>query len=204
MTNLYTLRDLSEEAVRALIGTLNDFQQSGKEGSERGRILSTRTRLGSVDAVERQREGCYLRLVSIAEAYTDALSSILFEPLILDGRKVVRSLVSEAQINVSKSWRDRIEGFRTHHQIDLTKCPVWSQIRGAIEVRNAIAHGLGGLTPKQLGAPGIRGKFLSIQVAVLEGRVVLTDKNVQCVTKWSIDYVGYLDSESQRDSHRSA
>lgn len=200
MRNLYSLRGLSEEAVRVLVGTLNDFQQSGKERAERGRILSTSTRLGSIDAVQRQREGCYLRLVSIVEAYTDVLSSILFEPLALDGRKVVRSLVSEAQINVSRSWQDRIEGFDKHHQIDLTKCPVWSEVRGAIEVRNVIAHGLGSLTAKQLSTPGIRGKFLGVKVPVLEGRVVLTDENVERVTEWSIAYVGYLDSESQRDS----
>jgi hypothetical protein len=194
-----TLREVSETALQMLTETHQDYiRMLSTPMPTQGRVLTTRTRLGSFDASAMRREGCYLRLVSTVEAYTDVLLSMLFEENVISPSLIVQRLVLQARLTASKTWTERIDGFVNYHQIDLKLCGVWPQLNAAIEVRNSIAHGLGGLTPIQQRTNKIFGKFASIHVVIADGRIALTDDNLAEAADWAAKYVKYLDAESQR------
>lgn len=172
----------TESGLRLLGAALRAQSTFPQRSRLPGRI--TATAFGPVTREETDRQGLYLRVVSIAEATTDALALELTRRAIANIDEVVRRLILEKEIAGSASWDARRRSFRRHHGIDLRKCDAHREVLAATDVRNAIAHGLGRLTARQAASQETYKNLGRIAVDLVDGRVRLQGRHI-------LEAVGY-------------
>jgi hypothetical protein len=131
-------------------------------------------------------------LVSIVEAYVDVVTSAIFRERTPSSDELIRRLVESAELLASNTWNERQNALERYHNIKLGQLARWSELNAAIDVRNAIAHGLGHLTPRQRGCKAEK-RIPQIGVAVSDGRIVLTHANLRRCRDVCIDFVNSLD-----------
>jgi hypothetical protein len=99
------------------------------------------------------------------------------------------------------TWKNRRDSWQQLEGVDLTHVPGWQSLQGFVEARNALQHGLGHLTERQLnyreetlaalGAAHVplQGDVLVLNLGVLENGYVTVR-----------DFVIGLDSRARRES----
>lgn len=157
-----------------------------------GRI--TATAFGPVTKEETDRQGLYLRVVSIAEATVDALALELTRGALTMVDEVIRRLVLEKEIAGSASWEARRRAFRRHHGVDLRKCDAHNEVLASTEVRNAIAHGLGRLTARQTASQETYRSLARISVDIVDGQVRLQPTHVAEAVAFCRQFLRDLDA----------
>ena len=166
-------RELTEEAVLLLQTAYVDHSRAASNlPPPRGRVLNPGSRLGIHDTLAVSRQACIFRLVSTVEAYLDMLSSDMLRERVPPRHELVRLLVEAAEARSSMTWDERKRAFVNFHGFSLGEFDGWEVVDCAVQARNAIAHGLGRLTPRQRkgGAPnklmkigiGLRGHQLNV------------------------------------------
>jgi len=150
--------------------------------------------LGSSDPLELALHAGFLRLVSIAEATVDALGTELTARKVLQVDQAVRLLVLEKELAANVNWAARHRSYKRHHEIDLKKCTDWKRLEGAIEVRNAIAHGLGKLTTRQVSSYETASKLARIDVFLSNGYVDLDLDHLRACAQYGAAFLRSLDS----------
>lgn len=186
-------RDFTEAAERYLHATYLDHVQAAKAAAPiRGRVLRSNTILGAYSAEAANKQGCFLRLISVVEAYVDIACAALFQETAPIGQDLVRRLVENAELRASTTWQERKDAFDKYHNIRLGTLARWSELDAGIEVRNAIAHGLGQLTPKQRNGAAPQ-KILQIGVGLSDGRVLITDASLQQCRDACLAFIRSLD-----------
>lgn len=182
----------TEAGLRLLGGTLRNYRGSiKKEVFLPGRIHETE--LGSTHPRELLAQSTFLRLVSVAEATVDSLGTELTNQTIAAADRTVRMLALEKELATSSSWRMRRRSFRRHHGIDLQKCRDYKRLEGAMEVRNAIAHGLGRLTTRQVTSKETLGYLRRIEVDVVNGFVRLQSSHVEACASYCGSFLKAID-----------
>jgi len=94
------------------------------------------------------------------------------------------------------TWQKRKSAWGKHGSVDITAYKAWSALMGFVEVRNALQHGLGRLTERQLGKhrneilAQIRASSVHLDGDLL---VVLADDVAQC-GKVCAGFVQWLDA----------
>ena len=141
-------------------------------------------------------QAAYLRLVSIVEAYTDVMMDALFQRAVPTRDELINRLVEDRILQSSANWAERRDTYQLYHGISLGSCPVWSKLDAGIEVRNAIAHGLGILTPLQRKKGGILGQFSAVKVTLESGRIVLARESLDECINFCRAYVQWLDQQA--------
>lgn len=186
-------REVTEAAEHYLHATYLDHVRALKATTRvRGRVLRSSTILGAYDPESASRQGCFLRLISVVEAYVDIACAALFRERTPTTHDLVRRLVEGAELRASSTWHERKEAFDTYHGIRLGNLARWSELDAGIEVRNAIAHGLGQLTQKQRSGAAVR-KIPQIGVGLSDGRVLITDASLQQCRDVCIAFIRSLD-----------
>ena len=186
-------RAVTEAAVHYLYATYLDHERAAKVTMPfPGRVLTSATALGAYDAESASRQGCFLRLISVVEAYLDIVSAALFRENAPTTHDLVRRLVESTERRASATWQDRREAFETYHHIRLGELARWSELDAGIEVRNAIAHGLGQLTPRQRNGTAAR-KISQIGVGLSDGRILVTDDSLRRCRDVCVDFIRSLD-----------
>jgi hypothetical protein len=140
---------VTEEALRLLQATHADFTRLPMP-PPRGRLrIGTTTALGPYDFSQVRAQSEYLRLVSIVEAFVDTCCNHLFDLKTQGHDLFVSNLADAARDQASNSWEERKKAFATYHDVPLGSCAGYSDVAAAVQVRNAVAHGLGSLTRRQ-------------------------------------------------------
>ncbi len=148
-------------------------------GPSLGRIH--RTQFGSTSAATLALHSGFLRLVSIAEATVDSLGVEATNRRVGAVDQSVRLLILEKELAATSTWDARRRVFRRHHGVDLRKCDEFKRMEAANDVRNAIAHGLGRLTARQVHSPETVRRISSIGVDVVDGYVSIEERHlVEC------------------------
>lgn len=164
----------TEEALKLLHSTHADFGRLPASGG-RGRLRSSGAGvLGGYDFVQVRAQSEYLRLVSIVEAFIDSTAGELFEVKTRGLDTLVALMTAVVVEQASNSWEERKNAFNRYHGVVLGNCAKYSDIDAAVVVRNAIAHGLGGLTRRQRNGKD-QGKVASMGVA-LHGHHLIIDQ----------------------------
>jgi hypothetical protein len=167
----------TETGVRLLRGTLRNYHHRGPLSRLRvGRIVQTS--MGSSDPSELRAHSAFLRLVSIAESTLDSLGAELTLNHVSRIDEVLRLLILEKELAATSNWESRRRTFKRHHHVDLKRCDEHSRVDAAVLVRNAIAHGLGKLTARQLLSPETPKKLSTLNVSVVNGFVEITPADV--------------------------
>ncbi|WP_346125519.1 hypothetical protein [Micromonospora coerulea] len=149
--------DITEDALEELITTYARHIAT-TTGRTPDRSLR-RYRDGIVsDTAAADRAACWLRLVSIVEIYAETL---------------LRRLSGEVPSRPPGGWNDVAQGLKRRHNIDVTAVEGSARLEACIIVRNAVAHGLGRFTAKQV-EKELPRKMRLIDVPVRDGAVVIT------------------------------
>jgi hypothetical protein len=179
----------TEHALIALVRTFREGWSSGVPSAYRrvGR------RIGMVGVLfpsenEFHRHSKYLRMVSIVEACLDTVGSSLLREDYPSAPDLYRKLIDEAEVTSSRGWPDRRKAFKHYHGIDLSTVPRHGDLDGVSDVRNAIAHGLGVLTPRQRTA-SVRRRIESVDVPVRDNRVIVADNSISFCYEFSREFI---------------
>jgi hypothetical protein len=140
-----------------------------------------------------RRQTCFLRLISIVEAYVDTLSAQLLRQDLPIADTLVRKMLQYIELRTSVTWEERRTAFEHFHGIRLGEQARWSELDAGIQVRNAIAHGLGTLTPRQR-TKSLVTKLAQIKVGLRDGSVIITDISLRHCRDVCVDFVSGLDS----------
>lgn len=114
-----------------------------------------------------------LRLVSIAESFCAARLLACAESTLPAGTgPVVAVLWEDAALEATKTWESQKQAFRKWFDVK----PDWTRVDGLAEARNAIAHGLGTLTRRQLKSrQSTLTKLDRTGICLAGDRLILTD-----------------------------
>jgi|ERR1700761_5879344 len=188
-------RAVTEAAISYIHTTyLDSAQPIAFNTPTRGRVLRSNTALGVYDSESARQQGCFLRMISIVEAYLDIISESLFHENVPTMHDLVRRLVEDAGLRASSTWNERKAAFSAYHKIQFGEFSRWSELDAGIEVRNSIAHGLGRLTHRQRGG-NITSKLSQIGIVVQDGSVLISDANLMQCRDVCIDFINYLDGK---------
>lgn len=187
-------RAVTEEAIHYLHATYVDqIRVAAATPPGRGRVLTNATALGAYDSAEATKQACFFRMISVVEAYLDTLSAALFRERAPTSHDLVRRLIAAAELRASATWDERKTAFANYHGVSLGQLARWSELDCGIEVRNAIAHGLGKLTPRQR-TKRVRTKIGQIGVRLSDGAVVVTDASLQRCRDACVEFIRSLDN----------
>lgn len=184
--------DLAESATSLLLETRRQAKL-GTLGERRGRIRRYASLSGSVTAAQIQREAMFVRCLSIAEAYTDGLLLILTRESLDNPADLILRALDELELHATASWPARHDAYLRVLSVDLKEVSVWWSLRGAADVRNGIAHGLGTLTPPlRLDTAKTERAVAQIGVELGGGRFHLGDHAFENVLRVCRTYVDEL------------
>lgn len=187
-----TVRFVSTEAgLRLLQATLRSYLTKGQVSRFRGRIQQTS--LGSSDPRALALQSGFLRLISVVEASVDSLGGELTSRSVSNVDEVLRLLILEKELAATSTWNSRRRSFKRHHGVDLRKCAEHDRLEGGVEVRNAIAHGLGRLTTRQVLSAETLKHLARVNVTVVNGYVDLCPIHLTECASYCSNFLRSLD-----------
>jgi hypothetical protein len=108
------------------------------------------------------------------------------------------SLLELGEIQAEGSWEGVKKAWNAWFEIPLGDAPAYSRLDAYVSARNAILHGLGALTRKQVRTDGgrkVKGKLASVGISVVGDRLVLPFAAVEDCADVARAYVLWLDSK---------
>jgi len=140
-------------------------------------------------------------IVAIAEEYSRALlvagSEASMDPTM---RLMLDLWNKDGRRRAEGPWPQHREAWKQWYDIDFTDCPDWLAVATFNEARNAIMHGLGRLTPRQLrkdGGKAIVEACALVGIVVRAGTLLISDSALVECARACRGFVFWLDSESQ-------
>jgi len=134
-------------------------------------------------------------MVSTVEAYLDMLSSDIFRERTPRRHELVRLLVEAVEVRSSTTWEERRKAFSNFHSFSLGELDGWDIVDCAVQARNAVAHGLGRLTPQQQSGSA-RAKVRKLGIGLRGHQLVVPEASVQLCRDGCIRFVRAVDSNS--------
>jgi hypothetical protein len=188
---------VTEEALRLLHATHGDFTRLPPP-SRRGRLRAgSSTALGPYDFAQVRAQSEYLRLVSIVEAFVDTCCNHLFDLKTQGHDMFVRNLAAAARDQASINWEERKSAFATFHHVPLGNCASYSDVAAAVQVRNAVAHGLGSLTRRQQNKKDMT-KIASVGINFRNQALVIDARALDRCVRFSAAFVADVDARIPR------
>lgn len=184
---------MTEEASNLLVHTYTDWLILAKVATApRGRIIRNVGILPIQDSPTLRMQGTFVRLMSITEAYVDTVLAAELTGQVPLPNTLVRRLLDDRIEDASRGWNDR-KDLGILVGVRVTDFPAWSRVDTAIDVRNAIAHGLGRLTRLQT-KDGKVATALRQHGVQIDGRDLrLSAKNITDCKELCLGFVKWLD-----------
>jgi hypothetical protein len=125
------------------------------------------------DAEQIQCQSTLVRLLSITESFTSQLLLREIDKAAARARSAsIDSVWDDAAIRGTNSWHDQRDAYRKWLGVKED----WKVVERLAEARNAVAHGLGTLTRRQLSnEDGVRTKLKAAGITLTGIRIVLSD-----------------------------
>lgn len=191
MSSPGVLEARAESACR-LINLTIGFHRSQSIGHAR---LAFASRLSAPDFDQHQvqRQATLLRMLSIAEAFcVDRILEQAEDEVEPQGSPVRALMWDRASTSAVSNW----EGIRRTYKTWYNLRPEWGPVGQFVEVRNAIAHGLGQITRMQrLNLASTLSKIAGAGVLVDEERIVLDESNLNHARIVCLDLIADVDSK---------
>jgi hypothetical protein len=141
-------------------------------------------------------------IVAIVEDFSHQLLVYCTFPLLDLTHPFREDMWREAHERAEGNWSIHLEAWKKWHGVVCTASPHYEALMAFVDARNAIMHGLGRLTRRQLGKDGGKttiNRLATVGIGVRAGRVVLTHAAVRSCAETCRDYVEWLD-ESVREA----
>lgn len=164
---------LTDEALRLLLHaeTRLPLPPATPVGAASARLGAAR--LGGLTEGELRVQAAFFRLVSVTEAYLDALSMQELQRAQPFTGQPLQTMLTEHEITATANWRSRTQNYKDYHGVRLGPLPGHTSVMAAVQVRNAIAHGLGRLTARQRGNADLATQVARLDVSIGSGRMHL-------------------------------
>src|SRR5579862_2394619 len=145
------------------------------------RIWSGRARLSSTRRRGVRTEDALVRFMSIADEFTFGLLIHVTETKLPKDERI-RVLWARYEERHSNTWEQRFASWEALHKVAVSSFPKYSPLWGYIEARNAIVHGVGSLTRRQLAKRARSvGRLSTARIGVSGDRVILAPGNaIEC------------------------
>ncbi len=143
-------------------------------------------------------EDALVRLISIAEEFTHGLLlELTSRKLPADARVAV--LWDSHVDRETDTWEQRMATWRLVHSVSIPSSPRYDVLFGFIQARNAIVHGLGSLTRKQLrDRTKSVARLRAARISVNGDQLVLTGRHVEQCADVVRTLIRWLDDEATR------
>jgi hypothetical protein len=184
---------LSDAALTLIRHAEVDMAERALPEGPPARIL-TNALGASTDPAVWRREAAVIRLISVIEAYVDAVSMHRMARLVDSSGSLVALLVQDFETASSGSWQNRHDTYLSYHGLSLRSLSGWQAIKAGIEVRNCLLHGLGSLTAKQRGQTKLAASLRPIDVTIGANRMHLSILTVSKIAEGSDRFVADLDA----------
>ena len=160
-----------------------------------GALVSSRNRpriRGEFDGEQVERQATLLRLVSIAEAFVTETLRAIAEPW-ANGNEAQVKAAWTAQLDKELSgWADFPNTYKNRLAVRPGDAE-WARMHGYTDARNAIAHGLGKLTPRQRN-PGTFLKLASVGITrTIDNHLELDEQAVVATALACRQFIEHLD-----------
>lgn len=137
-----------------------------------------------------------VHLISIIEAFVRDTLMARAEVEIDADHRMQAALWKKASPEADGGWDRQADAFKQWLGIPMKNEQSYKDVRAFVEARNAIVHGLGELTKKQLGQDDgveVRRALASVGIAVNTRRLALPPTTPQRVARSSLTLVEWLD-----------
>lgn len=138
------------------------------------------------------------RAVSIAEDYARSRLIQITEDVIRLQHPVEVLMWTRTEESAEASWENLGDAWSNWHQVDLAAAPTYNELRGYVEARNSILHGLGELTRKQTrgrSAQRTRSRLGHAHITLDGRRLRLRSDDIDGATRVTVDFIEWLDRE---------
>jgi hypothetical protein len=172
-------RSLLGESALALLGTARRTYTEALSSAQpiRGRVVSPRTPIGALGATDVLIHGFFLRSITVAEAFVDAVVQQRARGVLLPDSGQALALLQTYTENASRSWPNRNSAFKDLLGFALTESGSWARLRAATDVRNSIVHSLGALNTRQLRSQTLHNKVAKVGGSVRGQHIHLSEQS---------------------------
>ncbi|MEV4123166.1 hypothetical protein [Micromonospora sp. NPDC049645] len=134
-------------------------------------------------------------MLSITEAFTaDLLAREADRAVALSQNTAATRIAEEAVIRATSGWQDQKKAYKDW----LGVTEDWNPVERLAEARNAVAHGLGKLTKRQLrNEQSVKAKLQAVGISLNNGRIVLSDANLAAATSACRGFIERVDRAVQ-------
>ena len=82
-------------------------------------------------------------------------------------------------------------------KISQKSCPSWRRIEAMTHARNAVAHGLGEITPRlaKMGLAGLGEELATIDVGVSATSIVVSERSLHACERACAEFIAWLDAQ---------
>jgi hypothetical protein len=165
---------------------------------KRGRLAS-RTSLGQVEHLTLPH------LAAVAEEFSRGVLVECSEPIV-PAHPMLQNLWSRAE-SQTETWPGQEKAWRQWHGIPLSSERAYANFRPVVDARNAIVHGLGELTRRQLKSDGgrqVRDSLARLGIKTNGRRVLVDDVAMRKCLDATRRFIEWLDLETQARGLRTA
>lgn len=143
------------------------------------------------DPVQERCQATLVRLLSITEAFASDLLSREVDRAVAGARNSTAMKVAEdAVIRGTSTWQDQQKSYKAWLGVEED----WKAIERLAEARNAVAHGLGKLTRRQLrSGQSVKSKLMAAGITVRNNQVLLSDGSLAAAALACRDFIEKLD-----------
>lgn len=202
VSRVAVLSPTGEVTVRQLMSTLAEHRRS--EATLSGHRAIGRLEVLPTDSVKSRarREGVLVRVVTVTEAYVHGQLQRRLHPQAPSPRTtLVEDLYGQAEDHATSSWDNAATFYKKYvGDTRIKQYPEWAKVNAVIEARNAVVHGLGRFTPRQIRrqlpasvAPHLIA--LKFDVNVAQARLHVTGEALETTTRLLRSYVEWLDDK---------
>lgn len=145
------------------------------------------------DRIAVAQQASIIRLASITEAFcVDALIEAAEELGQPGSSTTMQTIWEESVINATRSWPAQQKAYKDWLDLKIK----WETIDAMATARNAIAHGLGALTRRQLRKPHLaKTQLARLDIGLNGSDLILSDQSVRGLAHKCRDFILDLDSQ---------
>lgn len=138
-------------------------------------------------------------LAAIAEEYSRFLLIKASTALLPPRNALLDDLWLRAEAQAEGAWPQHIDAWKKWHGVMVKQAPCYMRFMGLVEARNAVMHGLGHLTQRQLKGGQKQMVLSQLSAAgIVSGTIILLDRTtlIRCADI-AREYIRWLDLEVQ-------
>jgi hypothetical protein len=150
------------------------------------------------DPFQERCQATLVRLLSITEAFaSDMLSREVDQAVASTQSTTVAKIADEAVVRGTNTWQDQKRSYKDWLAVEED----WKAVERLAEARNAVAHGLGLLTRRQLRSEqSVKSRIQAAGIAFDGNRIILTDDNLAAAASACREFIERLDLAVQAKS----